>query len=105
MTGPEATLPVERTALAWRRTAVAVVANAVMLAKLAVQAGWGWRATGVVPLCGLAAMAVVTGLCLLRDRQLRRANLSAATGFVAAVAIATAAVGVSVVIVVMAHVR
>lgn len=98
-------LPVERTALAWQRTAVAGVANAVMLAKLTVEGGFGWRPTGVVPLCGLVAMVVITGLCLLRDRQLRRGNRDAAGRIVAAVALATAAVGMSVVLVVAAHAR
>ncbi|UFS96570.1 DUF202 domain-containing protein [Nocardia huaxiensis] len=40
MTGPEAGLAAERTALAWRRTAIGAIANSVLLMHLAFTTAW-----------------------------------------------------------------
>ncbi|MQY28053.1 DUF202 domain-containing protein [Nocardia aurantia] len=61
-------LQAERTVLAWRRTAVAVMANAVLLLHTALDSGW--RPATLVPLAAVGALVVAAGVCVRRGRTL-----------------------------------
>ncbi|MGX1812066.1 DUF202 domain-containing protein [Nocardia sp. NPDC055321] len=100
MSSPEAGLAAERTALAWRRTAIAAMANAVLFLKVTYTSDWP-------PLTGLALLAtvslvVVSVVCVHRSRILHshnRGNWSGGRRGITAVAVAvTGVAGVAVVL-------
>ncbi|WP_330182323.1 DUF202 domain-containing protein [Nocardia sp. NBC_01503] len=68
MTGPEAGLAAERTALAWRRTAIAAMANAVLFLKAGFDSDW--PAVTVAEFFACIALLVVTVVCVRRGRVL-----------------------------------
>lgn len=103
MTSPDFGLPAERTALAWRRTALSAMANAVLLMKLAAVGSWGWRLTVVVPSCGIVGMAMIAGVCLMRSRTLRAGGDADAELPVLFVAVAAAGIDISVAVTVLLH--
>jgi uncharacterized membrane protein YidH (DUF202 family) len=94
MTSARVALPVERTALSWRRTAIAATANLVMLVKLTADAGWALRFDGLLSYCGLLAMAVTCLLCVLRDRALRHGRYRAPEQVIVLVTVVVGVVGV-----------
>ncbi|RJO74875.1 DUF202 domain-containing protein [Nocardia panacis] len=67
---PTQGLATERTALAWRRTAVAAMVVAALFAQHALVSGW--RPAQFAPLGASCAMLALAGLCVLRNRGLRR---------------------------------
>ena len=62
-------LATERTALAWRRTAIAATFIGVLFLNRAVVSGWGLAA--IVPVGAALTMSALAGLCYLRNRVLR----------------------------------
>ncbi|MEV6065691.1 DUF202 domain-containing protein [Nocardia sp. NPDC052001] len=68
MTTPEAGLAAERTALAWRRTAIASMANAVLFLKAAFSSDW--RPVTVAAFLATIALLVVTAVCVRRGQVL-----------------------------------
>ncbi|MCX4094115.1 DUF202 domain-containing protein [Nocardia sp. alder85J] len=61
-------LQAERTVLAWRRTAVAAMANALLLLHTALDSGW--RPATLVPLAAVLALLVAAAVCVWRGRML-----------------------------------
>lgn len=91
-------LAAERTALAWRRTAVSAMVVAALFLNHA--ATGGWRPGVIAPLGAAVTMAAVAGVCLLRNRDLRagrhghgRAAVTVTTVAVLAVAGVAMAIG------------
>ncbi|KAA8885219.1 DUF202 domain-containing protein [Nocardia colli] len=62
-------LAAERTALAWRRTAVASMITGALFLNHAVTSGW--RPALIAPIGAAIAMAALAGLSYLRNRSLR----------------------------------
>lgn len=84
-------LAAERTALAWRRTAVASMITGALFLNHAVTNGW--RPALLAPIGAAIAMAALAGLSYLRNRSLREGRhsdggwvVAAATTVVAVVA-------------------
>ncbi|MGQ4614717.1 DUF202 domain-containing protein [Nocardia sp. R7R-8] len=91
-------LAAERTALAWRRTAVSAMVVGTLFLHQAL--GSGWHAAAAAPIGAAIAMAALTGACYLRNRGLRRGRyahggrvIAATTVAVVVVALAAAAAG------------
>jgi uncharacterized membrane protein YidH (DUF202 family) len=62
-------LAAERTALAWRRSALGATAVTMLLLNAAIADGW--RATSIAPLAGALTMAVLAAVGALRSHDLR----------------------------------
>ncbi|WP_067825393.1 DUF202 domain-containing protein [Nocardia inohanensis] len=87
MTAP--TLAAERTALAWRRTAVAAMGTAVLFVNHAVTSGW--RDAAAAPLCAAAVLTIVAIVSFTRNRSLQHGHWGHGAQVIAVTA---AAVGV-----------
>ncbi|WP_327144813.1 DUF202 domain-containing protein [Nocardia sp. NBC_01327] len=95
MTSPEAGLAAERTALAWRRTAISSMANAVLFLKAAYSSDW--PPVSVAAFMATIALLVVTAVCVQRGRVLhshRRGAWSRGSRGITAVAVAVGVVAV-----------
>ncbi|MCU1644521.1 MAG: putative rane protein [Nocardia sp.] len=93
MSSPEAGLAAERTALAWRRTAISSMANAVLFLKVAYSSDW--PPVSVAALMATIALLVVTAVCVQRGRVLhshRKGAWSQGYRGIAAVAVAVGGV-------------
>ncbi|MEC3917145.1 DUF202 domain-containing protein [Nocardia sp. CDC160] len=64
------TYPGERTALAWRRTAVAAMGTAVLFANHASTSGW--RPAAIAPALAAFVLLCVAGLSYARNRSLQQ---------------------------------
>ncbi|WP_327119916.1 DUF202 domain-containing protein [Nocardia sp. NBC_01730] len=91
-------LSAERTALAWRRTAVAVMVVGALFLNHAV--GSGWRPDAIAPLGAAIASAVLAGVSYQRNRSLREGRyrhggriVAVTTAAVVAIAVVAAAIG------------
>lgn len=89
----DAGLAAERTALAWRRTAVSAMVVAALLLNHAATSGW--RAAAVAPIGAAVTMAAVAGMCFVRNTGLRHGRHGRGGAAVAATAVAV--LGVSIV--------
>ncbi|MFE3258850.1 DUF202 domain-containing protein [Nocardia sp. NPDC059229] len=65
-------LATERTALAWRRTAISAIASAALFTKVAAEGGIDWRPTGLLPLSAAVVMMLVAAIAMARSRSLHR---------------------------------
>jgi uncharacterized membrane protein YidH (DUF202 family) len=83
-------LAAERTALAWRRTAIAAMVGAMLLLNHAATSGW--RAAAVVPIGAAVTLTVLAGVCYLRNRSLHEGRYGHGKRAVAATAAAVVAV-------------
>ncbi|WP_280303435.1 DUF202 domain-containing protein, partial [Nocardia abscessus] len=79
-------LSAERTALAWRRTAVAAMVVGTLFLHQALERGW--RAAAAAPSGAAITMAALAGACYLRNRGLRRGHYAHGGRIVAATAAA-----------------
>ncbi|MEU7767707.1 DUF202 domain-containing protein [Nocardia sp. NPDC049190] len=93
-------LAAERTALAWRRTAVAAMVVGVLFLDHA--AVGGWRPATIAPLCAAITSAVLAGTCYMRNRRLQEGRdghgdpiVAATTMAVFAIAIVAVAIGLT----------
>ncbi|WP_458685847.1 DUF202 domain-containing protein [Nocardia tengchongensis] len=86
MTAPP-TLFAERTALAWRRTAIAAMGTAVLFVHAA--ADGGWQPAGIAPLFGAVVLLVVAGISFARNNSLHHGHTAHGPR---AIALATVAV-------------
>ncbi|WP_228002837.1 DUF202 domain-containing protein [Nocardia australiensis] len=62
-------LAAERTALAWRRTAIGVMVVAALFLNYAAMNGW--QAATIAPVGAAAALTALAGVCYRRNRSLR----------------------------------
>ncbi|MEV6554781.1 DUF202 domain-containing protein [Nocardia sp. NPDC051756] len=90
-------LAAERTALAWRRTAVASMITGALFLNHAVTSGW--RPALIAPIGAAIAMAALAGLSYLRNRSLHEGRHShggwvVAAATAAVVSVAVIAVGI-----------
>ncbi|MEU4344253.1 DUF202 domain-containing protein [Nocardia sp. NPDC023852] len=85
-------LSAERTALAWRRTAVAVTVVGALFLNAAVSSGW--RPAAIAPVGAAIASAVLAGVSYLRNRGLRAGRYSCSSRIVAVTAVAVVAIAV-----------
>ncbi|MFE9575911.1 DUF202 domain-containing protein [Nocardia sp. NPDC006044] len=85
-------LAAERTALAWRRTAVASMITGALFLNHAVTNGW--RPAMIAPIGAAIAMAALAGLSYLRNRSLREGRFGHGGSIVAAAATVVMAVAV-----------
>ncbi|WP_405177441.1 DUF202 domain-containing protein [Nocardia sp. NBC_01377] len=85
--GPDVGLAAERTALAWRRTAISAMVIAVLFLNHA--AINGWRAFGTAPLAAAGTMIALALLGFFRSRNLRAGRHDIENG---AIVMATVAV-------------
>ncbi|MFI9510040.1 DUF202 domain-containing protein [Nocardia sp. NPDC052566] len=83
-------LAAERTALAWRRTAVAAMIVGALFLNYAVTSGW--RGAAIAPVAAAVTMAAIGGLCYLRNRGLHRGHYEHGARLVAATTVAVVAV-------------
>ncbi|MEV6768136.1 DUF202 domain-containing protein [Nocardia sp. NPDC051030] len=93
MTSPEAGLAAERTSLAWRRTAIASMANLVLFVHAAFSSDF--RPVTVLAFVAVAGLAVVTMVAVRRSQVLhshRKGNWDFGGPAVTAVALAVGAV-------------
>ncbi|MBF6464269.1 DUF202 domain-containing protein [Nocardia beijingensis] len=86
-------LSAERTALAWRRTAVSAMVVGTLFMHQAL--GSGWRAAAVAPVGAAIAMAALAGACYLRNRSLRGGRYAHGGRVIAATASAVIVVAVA----------
>ncbi|MEU8900920.1 DUF202 domain-containing protein [Nocardia sp. NPDC048505] len=98
MSGRDAGLAAERTALAWRRTAVSAMVCAALFLNHAV--GNAWRPAQFAPLCAAATLAALAVLCFHRNRTLRErryGHVRTATAIttLAVIAVASVALGLA----------
>jgi uncharacterized membrane protein YidH (DUF202 family) len=83
-------LAAERTALAWRRTAIAaMVVAALFLNHAAIH---GWRAAAIGPISAAITLAVVAGICYSRNRSLHEGRFDHGKRVVAVTVVAVVAV-------------
>ncbi|WP_040810954.1 DUF202 domain-containing protein [Nocardia concava] len=93
MTSPEAGLAAERTALAWRRTAIGCMANLLLFVRVAFTSEC--RPVAVLAFVAMVALAVVTVVCVRRSAVLhshRKGNWSNGRRSITAFAVAIGAV-------------
>ncbi|MFB8274398.1 DUF202 domain-containing protein [Nocardia colli] len=83
-------LAAERTALAWRRTAVASMITGALFLNHAVTSGW--RPALIAPIGAAIAMAALAGLSYLRNRSLHEGRHGHGGFVVAAAAVVVVAV-------------
>ncbi|WP_107658371.1 DUF202 domain-containing protein [Nocardia suismassiliense] len=83
-------LAAERTALAWRRTAVAAMITGALFLNHAVTSGW--RPAMIAPIGAAIAMAALAGLSFLRNRSLHQGNYGYGRNVVAATTVAVVVV-------------
>ncbi|WP_405165926.1 DUF202 domain-containing protein [Nocardia sp. NBC_01499] len=83
-------LAAERTALAWRRTAVASMITGALFLNHAVTSGW--RPAMIAPIGAAIAMAALAGMSYLRNRSLHEGRYGHGRGVVAAATAAVVAV-------------
>ncbi|WP_051022799.1 DUF202 domain-containing protein [Nocardia pneumoniae] len=86
-------LAAERTALAWRRTAVASMVVGTLFLHYALDSGW--RAAAIAPIAAALAMVALAVACYLRNRGLRQGRYAHGDSSVAASAVAVAVVAVA----------
>ncbi|WP_063050683.1 DUF202 domain-containing protein [Nocardia arthritidis] len=86
-------LSAERTALAWRRTAVSAMVVGTLLVHQAL--GSEWRAAAVAPIGAAIAMAALAGACYLRNRGLRRGQYADGGRVIAGTAMAVVVVALA----------
>ncbi|WP_067472431.1 DUF202 domain-containing protein [Nocardia amamiensis] len=86
-------LAAERTALAWRRTAVASMVVGTLFLHYAL--GSGWRPSAIAPIAAALAMVALAGACYVRNRSLRRGRYAHGHPVVVASAVAVAVVAVA----------
>ncbi|MGY1895715.1 DUF202 domain-containing protein [Nocardia gipuzkoensis] len=86
-------LSAERTALAWRRTAVAAMVVGTLFLHQALESGW--RAAAAAQIGAAIAMAALAGACYLRNRGLRRGHYAHGGRIVAATAAAVCVVALA----------
>ncbi|MGK8523406.1 DUF202 domain-containing protein [Nocardia asteroides] len=86
-------LSAERTALAWRRTAVAAMVVATLFLHQALDSGW--RAAAFVPIAAALAMTALAVACYLRNHALRRGRYARGGRIVAATAAAVIVVAMA----------
>ncbi|MEV5835998.1 DUF202 domain-containing protein [Nocardia sp. NPDC052112] len=84
------TLAAERTALAWRRTAIAAMVVAALFLNHAATSGW--RTAAIAPIGAAITMVAVAGLCLSRNRTLHQGRFGHGGGAIAATVLAVLAV-------------
>ncbi|MEV2219625.1 DUF202 domain-containing protein [Nocardia vinacea] len=84
------TLAAERTALAWRRTAIAAMVVAALFVNHA--ATNGWRAVAIAPTAAAITMAAVAALSFSRNRALHQGRFGHGGGVIAATMLAVLAV-------------
>lgn len=83
-------LAAERTALAWRRTAVASIVVGTLFLHYAFDSGW--RPAAIAPIAAGCAMVALAGACYLRNRSLRHGRYAHGHRIVAGSAVAVAVV-------------
>ncbi|WP_330229400.1 DUF202 domain-containing protein [Nocardia sp. NBC_00508] len=86
-------LAAERTALAWRRTAVSAMVVGTLFLHYALDSGW--RPAAIAPIVAAFAMVALTGACYLRNRSLRQGRYTHGDRIVAAAAVAVTMVAVA----------
>ncbi|UGT44985.1 DUF202 domain-containing protein [Nocardia yamanashiensis] len=84
------TLAAERTALAWRRTAVAAMGTAALFVNHATLSGW--RDSAIAPLCAAAVLMLVAGVSFTRNRSLQHGHWGHGAQVIAATAAAVVSV-------------
>ncbi|MGY4100560.1 DUF202 domain-containing protein [Nocardia sp. R16R-3T] len=84
------TLAAERTALAWRRTAIAAMVVAALFVNHAATSGW--RAVAIASIGAAITMAAVAALCISRNRALHNGRFGHGGGVIAATVLAVLAV-------------
>jgi uncharacterized membrane protein YidH (DUF202 family) len=83
-------LAAERTALAWRRTAIAAMVVAALLLDHA--ATNQWRPATIGPTAAALAMAVLAGVCFSRNRTLHQGHYGHGRSAIATAALVVVAV-------------
>ncbi|MFC9896088.1 DUF202 domain-containing protein [Nocardia sp. NPDC127579] len=90
MSGRDPGLAAERTALAWRRTAVSAMVCAALFLNHAV--GSAWRPAEFAPLAAAATLTAVAVLCYSRNHALREGKPGHAGAAIAVTTVAVIAV-------------
>ncbi|MCP2316942.1 protein of unknown function (DUF202) [Nocardia amikacinitolerans] len=86
MTARDVGLAAERTALAWRRTAISAMVVAALCVDHALSSGW--RDAAIAPAAAALTMVAVAVTGYLRSRWLRHGRRGRADGVIAATALA-----------------
>ncbi|MFR9751901.1 DUF202 domain-containing protein [Nocardia sp. 004] len=86
-------LAAERTALAWRRTAVSAIAVSVLFLHAAT--GITWHPAAIALIGAALAMAALAGACSLRSQGLRRGHFAHGGRSVAVAAVAVGVVALA----------
>jgi uncharacterized membrane protein YidH (DUF202 family) len=96
----KSTLAGERTALSWRRTAIAAMATAALFINQAARSGW--RGAAATPVAVAVVLLAVAALSFLRNRSLRRGRwgrghhvIAATTAVIVAVTLVAAGIGIT----------